>query len=114
MILAELFGSKTAELVFLYLYHYKEAHARGIARDLNTGFSQVERQLKKYERAGLFISKEVGKSRVYLFNKKYVLHEPVLAMIKKVYDSIPLSEHKVMFQTRRQPRRSDKPVIRNK
>ena len=113
MLLSELFGSKTAEGVFLYLFHNKEAHARIIAQDLNMGFSQVERQLKKYEKIDLLLSKQVGKTRVYLFNKKYTFHDQIMSMIEKVYRSIPQNERKKMFLSRHKPRRSDKPVIRS-
>lgn len=112
MLLAELFGSRTAEKVFLYLYHYNEAHARVIAKDMQMSYGQVERQLKKYESIGLLISKEVGRSRVYSFNRKYLLIEPVLQMIAKVYNSIPVNVRKELFKSRHKARRSDKPVIR--
>lgn len=60
MQLAELLRSKTAENIFFYLYHYPEGHPRAIAKDMGMGFSQVERQLKKYEDINLLISRKGG------------------------------------------------------
>lgn len=111
MQLANLLGSKTAEKIFFYLYHYPEGHARAIAKDMGMGFSQVERQLKKYEDIDLLISRQVGKTRVYLFNPRYVFHEQIKAMVAKLYNTIPLAEKKLLFPVRQKPRRRDKPVI---
>ncbi len=111
MQLAELLGSKTAEKIFLYLYHYPEGHARGIAKDMQMGFSQVERQLKRYEDIDLLISRLVGKTRVYQFNPRYVFQSQVKEMIAKLYNNIPLAEKKLLFSLRQKPRRRDKPVI---
>lgn len=111
MQLAELLGSKTAEKIFFYLYHYPEGHARGIATDMRMGFSQIERQLKKYEDIGALISRQVGKSRVYQFNPRYIFHGQIREMIEKLYNAIPLAEKKTLFPGRQKPRRRDKPVI---
>lgn len=111
MQLAELLGSKTAEKIFFYLHHYPEGHARGIAVNMGMGFSQVERQLKKYENIGLLISRKVGKSRVYQFNPRYIFHSQVKDMVIKLYNALPLLEKKELFPTRQKPRRRDKSVI---
>jgi hypothetical protein len=111
MQLAELLGSKTAEKIFLYLYHYPEGHARGIAKDMKMGFGQVERQLKRYEDIDLLISRLVGKTRVYLFNPRYVFHTQMKDMIAKLYNSLPIADKKLLFPARQKPRKRDKPVI---
>ena len=111
MQLAELLGSKTAEKIFLYLHHYPEAHARGLATDMRMGFSQVERQLKKYEDIGTLISRQVGKTRVYQFNPRYIFHAQIKEMIAKLYNAIPLAEKKALFPVRQKPRHRKKPVI---
>ena len=72
---------------------------------------QVQRQLDRFETAGLLISRLLGKTRVYVFNPKYPLTQPFQQMVQRVYESIPLGEREVLFPTRRQPRRKSKPVI---
>ena len=111
MQLADLIGSKTAEKIFLYLHHYPEGHARGIANEMRMGFSQVDRQLKKYEDVGLLLSRQVGKTRVYLFNPRYIFYSQVKEMVTKLYKAIPLAEKKELFPIRQKPRHRNKPSI---
>jgi hypothetical protein len=109
--LKELFRSKIAEEVLLYLYHYGEIYPSGIARDYNKAVSPYQNQLTRFEDAGLLISKLVGKTRVYIFNKKNPLVIPFFKMIKMVYDSIPIEDKEKIFPKRRKPRRKHKPII---
>lgn len=44
----------------LDLFHYGEVYATGMAKDLGVALSPVQRQLEKFEAAGLLISKMVG------------------------------------------------------
>ena len=50
--LESLFGSKTAERVFLYLANYGQGYAREIALTFETTLSMVQKQLAKGETAG--------------------------------------------------------------
>lgn len=105
-----IFGNKTAEKVLLHIYHYGESHASGIAKDFNIALNPVIQQLNRFELAGVLVSKEVGRSRIYSFNPKSPIMKPVKDLIETTYDSIPLAERQVLFQTRRRPRRKGKPV----
>ena len=102
MQLADLIGSKTAEKIFLYLHHYPEGHARGIANEMRMGFSQV---------VGLLLSRQVGKTRVYLFNPRYIFYSQVKEMVTKLYKAIPLAEKKELFPIRQKPRHRNKPSV---
>ncbi len=106
-----LFGNKTAEKVLLHIFHYGESHASIIASDFKIATTPVRKQLNRFETAGILISKEVGKSRVYTFNKKSVFTGLIKKIIEIVYESIPLVERQKIFQVRRRPRRKGKPVI---
>ena len=78
--LETLFGNRTAGRLMLFLFHHGEAYARGAARDLGIALSPVQRQLDKFETAGLLVSRMVGSTRGYTFNPK----QPVARKLKEV------------------------------
>jgi len=105
-----IFGNKTAEKVLLHIFHYGETHASAIAQDFKMALNPIIQQLNRFELAGVLVSKEVGRSRIYSFNPKSVFSKPLKEMIEIAYESIPLSERQKIFETRRRPRRKGKPV----
>ncbi len=105
-----IFGNKTAERVLLHVFHYGEIHASGIANDYEMALNPVRQQLHRFENAGILVSKEVGRTRVYRFNPKSPLVKPLRELLKIGYETIPLREREVVFGSRRRPRRKDKPV----
>ena len=107
-----LLGSKTAALIFLHLYHYSESYPTAVAKDLDMGLGQVQRQFERFENAGILISKLVGRTRVYMFNPKSPFARKLKELVAMIYDSIPLGEREKLFAERRMPRRKGKPVIR--
>lgn len=104
------FGNKTAEKVLLHIFHYGESHASGIARDFGVSLNPIIQQLNRFEVAGILVSKEAGRSRVYSFNPKSAFTRPLKEMIEILYESIPLHERQKIFKTRRRPRRKGKPI----
>ena len=105
-----IFGNKTAEKVLLHIFHYGGSHASAIAKDFSTAVNPIIQQLNRFEAAGILVSKESGRSRIYSFNPKSPFSKPVKEIIEKAYDSIPLSERQKIFKARRRPRRKGKPV----
>lgn len=105
-----IFGNRTAEKVLLHIFHYGESHASGIAKDFQAPLSPILQQLNRFEAAGVLVSKQVGRSRIYSFNPKSPLSNPLKELIEIAYESIPLSERQVLFQVRRRPRRKGKPI----
>tara|TARA_B110001454_G_scaffold158569_1_gene147883 strand:- start:19158 stop:19490 length:333 start_codon:yes stop_codon:yes gene_type:complete len=105
-----IFGNKTAEKVLLHIFHYGESHASAIAGDFKMAHNPIIQQLNRFELAGILISKEMGRSRVYSFNPKSPLLKPVKELIEIAYESISISERQKIFQVRRRPRRKGKPV----
>ncbi|MEN0058490.1 MAG: winged helix-turn-helix domain-containing protein, partial [Bdellovibrio sp.] len=99
--LEKIFGNRTAEKVLLHIYHYGESHASGIAQDFDVALNPIIQQLNRFELAGVLISKEAGRTRIYSFNPKSPLTKPVRELIELTYDSIPLAERQSIFQTRR-------------
>jgi len=109
--LDKLFGTQTAGFVLLHLHHYGEVYARGLARDLDISLSAIQKQLQKFEDAGVVVSKLMGRTRIYSFNKKSPLTKPLIELIDVVYSSMSLSDKEQLFKTRQRPRRPGKPVI---
>jgi len=105
-----IFGNKTAEKVLLHIFHYGESHASAIAKDFEMALNPIIQQLNRFELAGVLISKEMGRSRIYSFNPKSPLLKPIKELIEIAYESISLSERQKIFKTRRRPRRKGKPV----
>jgi hypothetical protein len=108
--LDEIFGNRTVERIYLHLFHYGEIHARGLANDYRTSVAPFIRQLNRLEDAGVLVSRTVGRSRLYQFNPKSPFASPIKKVVEIAYESIPLSERELRFQTRRRPRRKGKPV----
>lgn len=105
-----IFGNKSTEKVLLHIFHYGESHA-AIATDFKTAATPIIQQLNRLEAAGILVSKLVGRSRVYTFNLKSPFVKPIKEIIAIAYESIPLKERQLIFETRRRPRRKGKPVL---
>src|SRR5690554_3716876 len=111
MNLETIFGNRTTERILLHLLHYGEVHARGIARDYDSVVSPFIRQLGRLEEAGILVSREVGRARLYQFNPKSAYVMPLKKLVEIAYENIPLDEREKLFHTRRRPRRKGKPVL---
>ena len=112
--LETILGNQTAAKIMLYLFHYGEAYASGVSKDMAITLSQVQKQLDKFEVAGILVSKKFGTTRLYEFNPKLGVVKKIKELIEVFYDSIPLTEREQMFSERRRPRRRGKPVIKGK
>lgn len=106
--LAILFGSRGAEAVLLHLLHYGETYGRAVAADMEISLESVQRQLDKFERAGVLISKLSGRTRLYTWNEKNLLAIRVRDLAKVVYNAIPIRKRTQIFATRRRPRAKGK------
>jgi predicted transcriptional regulator len=106
-----IFGNKTAEKVLLHIYHYGQIHASAIAEDYRIYSRSVLNQLERFENAGILVSKQIGKSRVYSLNKKSPYYRAIDEILRIAYEAIPLEERIQRFKTRRRPRRKGKPIL---
>lgn len=111
--LEAIFGNQTAAKLMLYLFHYGEAYANGVSKDMDITLSQVQKQLDKFEIAGILVSKKLGTTRLYSFNPKLGVVKKIKELIEVFYESIPLTDREKMFSERRRPRRRGKPVIKS-
>jgi DNA-binding transcriptional ArsR family regulator len=104
-------GSETAAKIMLYLIHYGEAYANGVAKDMGITLSQVQKQFDKFETGGVLISKKIGTVRLYQFNQKLGIVKKFITLVEAFYEGIPLEQREKMFSERRRPRRRGKPVL---
>lgn len=107
-VLAELFGSRAAEAALLHLYHYGESYGRAISSDLQISLDSVQRQLDKFERSGVLVSKRHGRTLLYTWNPKSRVASRLRDLVDVVYTGIPLERRQLLFQTRRRPRSKGK------
>lgn len=78
--IGRLFGSRTADLTLLFLARHGEAWATQIARNLDIPVNMVQKQLERFERGGVIISRPRGRQRVYGWNERY----PALRALQKL------------------------------
>jgi hypothetical protein len=110
MLLAGLFGTETAEKVLLYMKNYGSGYPRGISTTFELPVSQVQRQLEKFEREGVFVSRLVGRTREYQWNPRYLFMEELGALLEKAIGSLPVEFQQRYFRARTRPRRKGKPL----
>lgn len=106
-----IFGNETVVKVLLSLYHYGEGYVRAIAKDFGIAETPVRVQLERLEKSGVIHSKQVGRTRLYSFNKKSPYCKALMNLIEIAYRSIPMKEKEKIFVTQRKPRRKGKPIL---
>lgn len=107
-------GGKIAARLMLMIHHYGDIYPRGAARDLGVAVQPVQHQLQKFEKAGILVSRLVGKTRLYSFNQKSPMTKAFMKMVDISYQSLTLEDKERLFATRLRPRRPGKPVIGRK
>jgi hypothetical protein len=106
-----LFGNATAEKVLLYIEQFEEGYALGIAKDFGgLAVAPVQRQLERFEAAGLLVSQLKGRTRLYTWNPRYAFRDEVRALLRKALRALPEDERRRYFAKRRRPRRTGKPL----
>ncbi len=106
----QLLGSKSAEKVLLFLANYDEGYAKDIADTFGTALFSIQKQLLKFEQAGILVSQEKGKTRIFSWNPRYPLRKELLVLLKRSLELMPESETKAYFRKRQRPRRTNKPL----
>jgi DNA-binding transcriptional regulator YhcF (GntR family) len=95
----------------LHLYHYGESYGRAVASDFGVSLDAVQKQLGKFERAGLLVSKRQGRTLVDGWNPKSRGASRLKDLVGIYYESLPEEIHQEKLATRRRPRSKDKPII---
>lgn len=99
-----LLGSKNAERVLLYIFARDEGYAREIAKFYETDLKSIQMQLDKFEKSGVLVSREVGRTRPYVFNPRYPFLNELKSLLAKAFSFYPKEEQEQMKMNRRRPR----------
>lgn len=110
--LDKLFGNETLAMIFLNLFHYGEVYSGLIEKNTGTGSRAVLNQLNKMEEAGILVSREVGRTRLYQFNPKSPFIKPIKEIINITYSNMSIKLKEQMFKERLRPRAKGKEVIK--
>ena len=110
--LGKLFGNETLAVIFLNLYHYGEIYSALIEKNSAIGGRAVLNQLSKMEEAGIFVSREVGRTRLYTFNPKNPAIKHIREIINITYSNLNIKMKEKMFKERMRPRAKGKEVIK--
>lgn len=107
--LEALLGNKTKEKVLFSLLIRKEAYARNIASVFGLNLLPVQNQFKNMEKAGIVISRQKGRTRLYSFNPRYPFLVELKALLSKALSFVPEKEAGAYLLGRQRPRRQGKP-----
>lgn len=109
--LETLFGGKAATRVLLFIENYSEGYASQIAKTFKMPLSEVQKQLAKYEQAGILVSRMVGTSRMYTWNPRDPGLDGLRELLRNTLDyGISRKKLSRYFRQRRRPRRKGKPL----
>ncbi len=99
-----LLGSKNAERVLVYILARNEGYAREIASFYKTDLKSIQMQLDKFEKSGVLVSREVGRTRPYVFNPRYPFLSELKNLLAKAFSFYPKEEQEELKMNRRRPR----------
>lgn len=92
-----LLGNVAAEKIILHLNHHGGGHVSGIARDHALGMGATARVLDRFLRAGLIRKESRGRVVWYTLDGQSPFAEPLLEMLRLVYESVPEPLRKATF-----------------
>lgn len=104
-----LFGNRSIERILFYLQAYRRGYPRKLSRDLELALRSVVLQLNKLEGAGIVVSRLEGRTRLYEFNPRYPLLEPLKQFLESAMRFLGPRERD-RFEKRTRPRRAGKPL----
>jgi hypothetical protein len=103
-----LLGSKNAERVLIYIFAREEGYPREIARFFNTDLKSIQNQMDKLEAGGVLVSREVGRTRPYVFNPRYPFLSELNSLLAKAFSFYKPKEQEELTMNRRRPRSKGK------
>ena len=104
-----LFGGKAAAKVLLFIENYGDGYASRVAKTFDMPVSEVQKQLAKFERAGILVSRMVGTSRIYTWNPRDPALQGLRDLLRQTLEKgIPERTLQQFYRQRQRPRRQGK------
>jgi len=103
-------GSRSKEKILFYISGRNEGYAREIANFYKTSLTPIQKQLDNLENGGILISRKIGKTIVYEYNKRYPFFEQLRMLIEKGISFLPVNDKNNLLLSRKRPRRKNKPI----
>jgi hypothetical protein len=91
----------------------EEGYAREISQFFETDLYGIQKQLDKFEAAGILASRPAGRTRLYVFNPRYPFLEELKGLLSKALTFYQPEERENLTNNRRRPRRRGKPYETN-
>ncbi len=110
MYLEILFGSDSAQKTLLFIENYSEAYCAEISKTYGVAASVIQKQLSKFEKGGVLVSRRVGRSRLYEFNPRYFFLKELKALLARSLNTMSEETLKKYYRNRKRPRRKGKPL----
>ena len=107
--LEPLLGSTNAERVLMFIAIRSEGYSTEIAHFFDTDVYGIQRQIEKFETAGVLIAKQAGRTRIYQFSPRYAFMKELRALLDKAFSFYPPDEQERLKIIRKRPRRKGKP-----
>lgn len=109
--LETLFAGKAATRVLLFIENYGEGYASQISKTFEMPLSEVQKQLAKFENAGVLVSRTVGTSRIYAWNPRDPGLKGLQLLLRDTLEKgIPEETLRKFYRQRQRPRRKGKPL----
>lgn len=103
-------GNSSAEKVLLFMAARKSGYAREIATIFKTDVTPIKNQLERMERDGMLVFERVGRTKVYIFNPRFLFVDEVTGLGEKALNYLPSNLKEQLMDNRRRPRRDGKPL----
>jgi len=104
-----IFGNTTAEKALLFLQNYNEGSASDISATFGISLSMVQKQLKRLEEGGVLVSSTKGRTRLYMWNPRFVFLKELNLLLEKALSILPQDVVKKHYRKRMRPRKAGKP-----
>lgn len=96
-VLESVLGSGSRAGILAFLIKYRRGYASEIARFIDLNLFAVQKQLEKFEAAGLLHSRKEGRNRVFTFNPDHPLHVELTDLIEKAISKQAAGTSKAPF-----------------
>lgn len=107
-VLDAIFGSRSAAQVLLFVEAYGSGHASRMATTYDVSVMGIQRQLKRLEAQGIFVSRNVGRTRVFEFNTRLPTVKNLRRFLRDELDQLPEDYIQQYYRQRERPRRTGK------